>query len=293
MLFRTNAQSEAYEEALAEAGVPYVVQGAERFFERPEVRQAMVALRAATRRPPDEASLRADGGRRRWSRGRLAAGRAAGRWRRPGAVGGARRAGRAGRGTFGDRPRCAGRVHRGAGPAGRAAARADGGRGDPGQPALGQGPGVGRGLPGRPRRGHAAHHIREDARGGRGGAAPALRRDHPGPAVAVAVLRRRPHPGRAGSGARPGSCRIADPPTRRRARRERVRDPDGTRRRAHRHPCRVCGAALTEAVQRKLGRCATCPSTMDEELYGRLRQWRRGWPPRRACRRTWCSPTPR
>ena len=52
VLFRTNAQSEAYEEALAEAGVPYVVQGAERFFERTEVRQAMVALRAATRSHP-------------------------------------------------------------------------------------------------------------------------------------------------------------------------------------------------------------------------------------------------
>ncbi|HWB37568.1 MAG TPA: ATP-dependent helicase, partial [Rugosimonospora sp.] len=51
VLFRTNAQSEAYEEALAEAGVPYVVHGAERFFERPEVRQALAALRAASRAP--------------------------------------------------------------------------------------------------------------------------------------------------------------------------------------------------------------------------------------------------
>jgi len=49
VLFRANAQSEAYEEALAEAGVPYVVRGGERFFERTEVRQAMVALRAAGR----------------------------------------------------------------------------------------------------------------------------------------------------------------------------------------------------------------------------------------------------
>ena len=49
VLFRTNAQSQGYEEALAEAEVPYVVQGAERFFERSEVRQAVVALRAATR----------------------------------------------------------------------------------------------------------------------------------------------------------------------------------------------------------------------------------------------------
>nr|MDT0661725.1 ATP-dependent DNA helicase UvrD2 [Micromonospora sp. DSM 115978] len=57
VLFRTNAQSEAYEKALAEAEVPYVVQGAERFFDRPEVRQAVIALRAATRSTPGETPL--------------------------------------------------------------------------------------------------------------------------------------------------------------------------------------------------------------------------------------------
>jgi DNA helicase-2/ATP-dependent DNA helicase PcrA len=57
VLFRTNAQSEAYEEALAEAGVPYVVQGAERFFERAEVRQAMVALRSAAKSTPPDLPL--------------------------------------------------------------------------------------------------------------------------------------------------------------------------------------------------------------------------------------------
>lgn len=57
VLFRTNAQSEAYEEALTEAEVPYQVQGAERFFERVEVRQAMVALRAATRSLPGDTPL--------------------------------------------------------------------------------------------------------------------------------------------------------------------------------------------------------------------------------------------
>jgi DNA helicase-2/ATP-dependent DNA helicase PcrA len=57
VLFRTNAQSEAYEEALAAAGVPYLVQGAERFFERIEIRQAMVALRAATRSTPGDTPL--------------------------------------------------------------------------------------------------------------------------------------------------------------------------------------------------------------------------------------------
>ncbi|MEH1012820.1 ATP-dependent DNA helicase UvrD2 [Micromonospora sp. CPCC 206060] len=57
VLFRTNAQSEAYEKALTEAEVPYVVQGAERFFERAEIRQAMVALRAATRSIPGDTPL--------------------------------------------------------------------------------------------------------------------------------------------------------------------------------------------------------------------------------------------
>ncbi|MGW4466598.1 ATP-dependent DNA helicase UvrD2 [Micromonospora sp. NPDC004704] len=57
VLFRTNAQSEAYEKALAEAEVPYLVQGAERFFERTEVRQAMIALRSAVRSTPAETPL--------------------------------------------------------------------------------------------------------------------------------------------------------------------------------------------------------------------------------------------
>jgi DNA helicase-2/ATP-dependent DNA helicase PcrA len=47
VLYRINAQSEVYEQALADAGVPYVVRGGERFFARPEVRAAIVALRAA------------------------------------------------------------------------------------------------------------------------------------------------------------------------------------------------------------------------------------------------------
>jgi DNA helicase-2/ATP-dependent DNA helicase PcrA len=57
VLFRTNAQSEAYEEALAAASVPYVVRGAERFFERAEVRQAMIAMRVAVRSLPGEMPL--------------------------------------------------------------------------------------------------------------------------------------------------------------------------------------------------------------------------------------------
>ena len=46
ILYRINAQSEVYEKALADAEVPYLVRGGERFFARPEVRQAIIALRA-------------------------------------------------------------------------------------------------------------------------------------------------------------------------------------------------------------------------------------------------------
>ncbi|MFC6093781.1 ATP-dependent DNA helicase UvrD2 [Saccharothrix lopnurensis] len=52
ILYRVNAQSELYEQALAEVGVPYQVRGGERFFQRAEVRQAMVALRAAAAHEP-------------------------------------------------------------------------------------------------------------------------------------------------------------------------------------------------------------------------------------------------
>lgn len=54
VLFRANAQSEAYEEALAEARVPYVIRGGERFFERAEIRQARAALRSAAHGTPAE-----------------------------------------------------------------------------------------------------------------------------------------------------------------------------------------------------------------------------------------------
>ncbi|MFF9338132.1 3'-5' exonuclease, partial [Streptomyces albogriseolus] len=49
VLFRTNGQSETYEQALADAGIPYQLRGAERFFDRPEVRKAGIALRGAAR----------------------------------------------------------------------------------------------------------------------------------------------------------------------------------------------------------------------------------------------------
>jgi DNA helicase II / ATP-dependent DNA helicase PcrA len=49
VLVRINADTQRFEQALARAGVPYVVRGAERFYERPVVRQALVLLRGAAR----------------------------------------------------------------------------------------------------------------------------------------------------------------------------------------------------------------------------------------------------
>jgi DNA helicase-2/ATP-dependent DNA helicase PcrA len=49
VLYRINAQSAAYEAALSDASVPYVIRGGERFFERQEVREAMLLLRGQAR----------------------------------------------------------------------------------------------------------------------------------------------------------------------------------------------------------------------------------------------------
>ena len=49
VLVRVNADTERFELALAEAGLPYVIRGAERFYDRPVVRQALVLLRGAAR----------------------------------------------------------------------------------------------------------------------------------------------------------------------------------------------------------------------------------------------------
>lgn len=49
VLFRINAQSPQLEQALDAAGIPYLVRGAERFYERAEVRQGIGLLRAQAR----------------------------------------------------------------------------------------------------------------------------------------------------------------------------------------------------------------------------------------------------
>jgi DNA helicase II / ATP-dependent DNA helicase PcrA len=60
VLVRINAQTAAFEQALSAAGVPFLVKGTERFFDRDEVRQAVALLRGAARsaspadRPSDQ-----------------------------------------------------------------------------------------------------------------------------------------------------------------------------------------------------------------------------------------------
>ncbi|RFA14021.1 ATP-dependent DNA helicase [Subtercola boreus] len=48
VLYRINAQAAALEGALAEAGVTYQIRGSQRFFDLPEVKQAIMSLRAAS-----------------------------------------------------------------------------------------------------------------------------------------------------------------------------------------------------------------------------------------------------
>lgn len=57
VLFRTNGQSEQHESALAARGIPYLVRGGERFFSRKEVRDAVLLLRGSARTDDGEVPL--------------------------------------------------------------------------------------------------------------------------------------------------------------------------------------------------------------------------------------------
>ncbi|GEA80199.1 ATP-dependent helicase [Cellulomonas uda] len=57
VLYRTNAQAEAFEEALGTAGVAYQVRGGERFFARRDVREALVFLRGGARAADPQVAL--------------------------------------------------------------------------------------------------------------------------------------------------------------------------------------------------------------------------------------------
>ena len=57
VLYRTNAQSRSLEDALRRSGIPYVIVGGIRFYERKEIKDALAYLRV-TVNPKDEESLR-------------------------------------------------------------------------------------------------------------------------------------------------------------------------------------------------------------------------------------------
>ncbi len=307
VLFRTNAQSEAYERALAEIGVPYVVQGTERFFERPEVRQALIALRAASKSTPAEVPLveavhgaleatgwRADepppGGaaRERWEALAALVGLAE---EQASAAAGTEPVGPApGRRAVvdhaptedgGDEPGGAARpggqlitfvdeLHR------RAAAQ--------------HAPTVdGVTLASL----HSAKGLEWDAVflvGLSEGTLPVSYARTPDALeeerrlLYVGITRARQWLWLSYSASRtPGGRQrrpsrflpVSDAPEERQRRvpGSRSREKDGARRRAP-LVCRVCGATLLSGSERKLGRCGDCPSDIDEELFDRLREWR-------------------
>ena len=110
ILFRTNGQSEAFESALAERDIPYLVRGGERFFARKEVRDAILLLRGGAR-SDDASQPLPDLVRDILRRGGLDPGGALERGCRPRAVGVPRGAGRPVRRRRGGQPRGAsGRV---------------------------------------------------------------------------------------------------------------------------------------------------------------------------------------
>ncbi len=271
VLFRTNGQSETYEQALADAGIPYVLHGGERFFDRGEVREARQRLRGAARSDADDA---ADDGLAVTVRGVLSGG---GWSAEPPAGGGAVR----------ERWESLAALARLADEL--AVARPDAGlpdfvaeldeRADAQHAPTVDGVTLAS-L-------HAAKGLEWDAVfvvGVNEGMLPITYAETPEQVeeerrlfyVAITRARRdlsvtwalaRSPGGRAGR--RPS--RFLDGIVRSSA-----QPPAARRGKGRKGPasCRVCGKGLTDALARKLGRCVDCPSSYDEELFERLRAWR-------------------
>ncbi|MFJ9642680.1 ATP-dependent DNA helicase UvrD2 [Streptomyces sp. NPDC101206] len=287
VLFRINAQSEVYEQALADAGVPYQLRGAERFFERAEVQKALLALRGAARSAGNDpllddvvelgAQVRAVLSATGWTAEPPAgSGAAREQWESLAAL-----------------VRLAedfARARAGAGLADLAVELEE-------RRAAQHAPTVqGVTLASL----HAAKGLEWDAVflvGLTDGMLPITyaktdeQIEEERRLLYVGVTRARHHltlswalsrspggrpsrrPSRFLNGLRPGSGALA---ARAGAPAEREATERDTRRRTRRGParCRVCGRTLTAAAELKLMRCEDCPSDMDEGLYERLREWR-------------------
>ncbi|MFB7595912.1 ATP-dependent DNA helicase UvrD2 [Streptomyces sp. NPDC056160] len=300
VLFRTNAQSETYEQALADAGVPYQLRGAERFFDRPEVRKAVVSLRAAARFGGNDSLLddavdlpsqvRAVLSGEGWTP-QPPAGSGATResWESLAALVNLARdfaAARAGAGLGDLMAELDERANAQHAPTvqGVTLASLHSAKGLEWDVVFLVGVGEGMipityartdeqieeerrllyvGVTRARERLHISWSLTRTP-GGRPNRRPSRFLDGLRPGTAALTG----HGGRGGAG---GIERGTGPGAR-----AAVRGPEATPRRTQRVParCRVCGRTLTDAGEMKLMRCDDCPSDMDEGLYERLREWR-------------------
>ncbi|MDT0203944.1 ATP-dependent DNA helicase UvrD2 [Nocardioides sp. AE5] len=271
VLFRINAQSEAFEDALTARGIAYVVRGAARFFDRAEVRQAITLLRGTARSSGGTGALVDD------VRATLAG------------MGWADEP-PSGRGTARDRWESLQALASQA----EAFAAADGAAtlgdfvGDLDKRAAEQHAPVAEGVTLATL--HTAKGLEWDAVfvcGVQEGSIPISFAQTPAEVeeerrlLYVGVTRARVHLRVSWSLARNPGGRAT-----RRASRflhglrpESAAAPTGTSRKSKRAArsamCSICGKPLATAGEKKVGRCADCPAAYDEELFARLKEWRR------------------
>ncbi|MDT9593764.1 ATP-dependent DNA helicase UvrD2 [Nocardioides zeae] len=293
VLFRINAQSEAFEEALAGRGVPYIVRGAARFFDRPEVRQAVTLLRGAARAGDEAetiaATVRSALAGMGWApTPPEARGQTRDRWESLQAlVDLADAATEGGRTTDGQA-------------AGQAADQTAGERmggladfvTDLERRAAEQHAPVAEGVTLATL--HAAKGLEWDVVllcGIHDGAVPITYADTPAAVeeerrlLYVGVTRARRELWISWAAARQPGGRASRKPSRflrpvlpqEFAAAEAAGGAQRSRGKASRRAvhCRECGRPLDTAAEKKVGRCADCPSSYDEELFERLREWRR------------------
>jgi DNA helicase-2/ATP-dependent DNA helicase PcrA len=280
VLFRTNSQSEPLEQAMADAGLAFVLRGGERFFSRREVREAVMLLRGAARAGQDAERDGAPEGLGALTRDVLASG---GWTAKPPSASGA------------VRERWESLQALAALADDVAAAHPDATLADLvtelDERASAQHAPTVEGVTLASL--HSAKGLEWDAVflvGVSEGLLPISMAEGPDAVeeerrlLYVGVTRAREHlavswarartPGARGTrrpsrfldGLRPAQADEAPngPPTRRKGKAER----------AAAARCRTCGGGLASAVERKVGRCESCPSTYDEALFENLRAWR-------------------
>ena len=265
VLFRINAQSEAFEDALAARNLPYVVRGAARFFDRPEVRQAITLLRGTAR------SGQADGDLVPHVRDTLAG------------LGWGEQA-PSGRGTARDRWESWQALVALA--EGSEAADLGAFVDDLDRRAAEQHAPVAEGVTLATL--HAAKGLEWNAVfvcGAQDGTLPITFATTPDEVeeerrlLYVGMTRARTRLSVSWSLARnPGGRRTRSPSRflhHARPGRAATPEPGRRRTRARAATCRGCGRPLATAAERKVGRCPDCPATYDEALYARLKEWRR------------------